>query len=91
MRPGVCRFEQVVEFEPPLAVFLTLPLLAWLITGSIFLLKPGYEDAYHKPEIKTYPLQAGVTQPLKPRWSSVSSTPLKSRHPACPTSTHTGL
>jgi PepSY-associated TM region len=38
-----------------LGIALLLPLLVWSITGSIFLTKPGYEQAYDKLPIKTYP------------------------------------
>ncbi len=35
-------------------IFLLLPLMVWAVTGSIFLTKPGYEQAYEKLPIKTY-------------------------------------
>jgi len=35
-------------------IFLLLPLLVWAVTGSIFLTKPGYDQAYEKLPIKTY-------------------------------------
>ncbi|MGA9768241.1 MAG: hypothetical protein WBV94_04320 [Blastocatellia bacterium] len=43
-----------------------LPLIGWAITGSIFFLKPGYETAYDTPQVKTYPLETGITlQPAR--------------------------
>ena len=35
-------------------VLLLVPLLVWTITGSIFLTKPGYEQAYEKLKVRTY-------------------------------------
>lgn len=35
-----------------------LPLLAWAITGAVFIVKPGYGGAYEQIEVKTYPQDA---------------------------------
>lgn len=40
-----------------LGVFLFVPIVTWSITGLVFLTKPGYEGAYERLAIKTYPLQ----------------------------------
>ena len=39
---------------------LTIPLLAWALTGVVFLIKPGYEGAYERQTVKTYPLEKTV-------------------------------
>ena len=36
---------------------LLIPLLGWSLTGIVFLLKPGYEGAYERIALKTYPLE----------------------------------
>lgn len=40
-----------------LGLFLLLPFLGWIGTGVVFLIKPGYEGAYEKVSVKTYPLE----------------------------------
>ena len=47
-RPLTARLHQWI------GLLLLLPLLVWTITGSIFLTKPGYEQAYEKLKVKTY-------------------------------------
>ena len=44
------------------------PLFAWAITGLIFFIKPGYDGAYEVLNVKTYPLQQGVTVPNNSDW-----------------------
>jgi hypothetical protein len=39
-----------------LGALLMLPLLGWCVTGAIFLIKPGYGDAYTPLEPRLYPL-----------------------------------
>ena len=38
-------------------VVLAVPLLAWALTGIVFLTKPGYAGAYEQLAVKTYPLE----------------------------------
>ncbi len=38
-----------------LGLMMMLPLLVWSVTGAIFLFKPGYDQAYQKLSIVTYP------------------------------------
>lgn len=37
-----------------------LPLIAWALTGIIFLTKPGYNGAYERLNVKTYELDSEV-------------------------------
>lgn len=48
-----------------------LPLLAWATTGVIFLTKPGYDGAYERLSIKTYPLAATPAIEAPPAWQEV--------------------
>jgi hypothetical protein len=50
---------------------LILPMCAWIITGIIFLLKPGYTGAYDKLTVKTYPLEARLVIKPEQEWSEV--------------------
>lgn len=48
-----------------LGLILIVPLLGWIITGAVFLTKPGYEGAYDRIAVKTYPLEQTFT--IRPR------------------------
>ena len=51
-----------------IGVAMTLPLLAWAVTGFIFFVKPGYGDAYASIAVKSYPLDAPVSIAPRPDW-----------------------
>lgn len=51
-----------------LGIILVLPLLAWALTGAVFILKPGYEGAYDRPQLKTYPLPIALTISPQADW-----------------------
>ena len=38
-------------------IVLAIPLVAWSLTGIVFLVKPGYDGAYQLLSVKTYPLE----------------------------------
>jgi hypothetical protein len=40
-----------------LGIILLIPLLGWSLTGIVFLVQPGYEGAYERIALKTYPLE----------------------------------
>lgn len=42
-------------------MLLMLPMVGWVLTGAIFMLKPGYGDAYAPLSVKTYPIEAPLT------------------------------
>ena len=44
-----------------IGVILTVPLLAWSLTGIVFLIKPGYDGAYEKLSVKTHPMEKSFT------------------------------
>ncbi|MBK7994870.1 MAG: hypothetical protein IPK14_16245 [Blastocatellia bacterium] len=50
-----------------------LPLFGWAITGFIFFLKPGYQEAYELLAIKTYPIDSDepINISPKPIWLEV--------------------
>jgi hypothetical protein len=48
------------KLHTTLGLILLLPLLAWSITGFVFLTKPGYEGAYEQLSVKTYPLERSI-------------------------------
>ena len=43
-----------------IGLLLFVPLVIWAMTGAVFLIKPGYEQAYEKLVVKTYPLNRAV-------------------------------
>ncbi len=54
-----------------LGLALAIPCLLWAVTGAVFFVKPGYEEAYAIPRIRTYPLVRGVAVPEGGQWRSV--------------------
>ncbi|MFK7733615.1 MAG: hypothetical protein AB8B48_18490 [Pseudomonadales bacterium] len=42
-------------------MLLILPMLGWVLTGAVFMLKPGYDDAFALLPVKTYPINAPLT------------------------------
>ncbi|MCB1042078.1 MAG: hypothetical protein KDC35_04015 [Acidobacteria bacterium] len=47
---------KVLRVHRYVGVLLSVPLLLWLATGLVFLVKPGYAGAYEQLSIVTYPL-----------------------------------
>jgi len=54
-----------------LGLVLLLPLLGWAVTGSVFLVKPGYEAAYEQLSVKTYPIDTEVNLIAEPDWQGI--------------------
>jgi hypothetical protein len=54
-----------------LGLALLLPILGWAATGLVFFLKPGYEAAYARLPLKTYPLDQSVTIAENRAWEEV--------------------
>ena len=54
-----------------LGLVMLLPLLAWAITGVIFLTKPGYEGAYEKLFIKTYDIESDLDVSPHKGWEEI--------------------
>lgn len=46
-----------------LGLILLLPFIGWIVTGVVFLFKPGYADAYGKLTVKTYPIESAIQVP----------------------------
>ena len=49
-------------------LILVLPFIGWIITGLIFLTKPGYDGAYQQIAPKVYPIEQGFTVNTQPGW-----------------------
>ena len=54
-----------------IGLLLFVPLVIWAMTGAVFLIKPGYEQAYEKLVVKTYPLNRAVKLEPMPQWHQV--------------------
>ncbi len=52
-------------------LILCLPLLAWALTGVVFLTKPGYQEAYDLLVPKSYALHSGFSVPSSSAWQEV--------------------
>lgn len=44
------------------------PLLAWTCTGAVFLIQPGYGDAYAPLSVRQYPMEAPLSVTPRPQW-----------------------
>ena len=47
----------VKSIHKVIGIVLAIPLVAWSLTGIVFLVKPGYDGAYESLSVKTYPLE----------------------------------
>lgn len=52
-------------------LILLLPLLGWILTGMVFLIKPGYAAAYEQIRPKLYALENSNPIPVKNSWLEV--------------------
>jgi uncharacterized iron-regulated membrane protein len=50
---------------------LVLPMLGWTLTGFVFFIKPGYQEAYQQLTVKNYPLSQTVLVKPKENWQEV--------------------
>ncbi len=50
---------------------MAIPILLWVITGFIFLTKPGYQEAYEQLSPRLYPIEQSITIPVSGKWSEV--------------------
>lgn len=48
--------KRLASWHRRVGLILTLPLLIWIVTGAVFLARPGYEAAYTDLAVKSYPL-----------------------------------
>ena len=56
------------RFHRFVGITMLAPLIAWTLTGAIFLLKPGYGAAYEMLALRTYPLTAPVSLAVQSDW-----------------------
>jgi len=49
-------------------ILLILPFIGWISTGVVFLLKPGYEDAYSQLAVKKYEMTTAHKIAPNPAW-----------------------
>jgi hypothetical protein len=50
---------------------LLLPFLGWILTGVVFLIKPGYAAAYERLHPKFYPLEEVIEFQPSPDWQAI--------------------
>lgn len=58
----------IVKCHKWLAMIISVVLLLWAATGLVFLVKPGYSEAYQQLSIKTYPLRENIIIRPQPEW-----------------------
>ncbi|WP_372882150.1 PepSY domain-containing protein [Psychromonas sp.] len=54
-----------------LGLILLLPLLGWICTGVVFLIKPGYAGAYEQISPKLYEIEAGEIISPQKSWKEI--------------------
>jgi len=62
---------KINKLHKTIGLFLTLPLLGWILTGAVFIIQPGYQGAYHQLKIKTYPLSSFYNFVPQSQWLEV--------------------
>lgn len=51
-----------------LGLLMLIPFVGWALTGLVFLIKPGYKDAYEIVQVKNYPLDKELTVKPLSEW-----------------------
>ena len=51
-----------------LGLILVAPLVGWTVTGLLFFLKPGWDDAYSPLSVRTYPIADASVVPSGAGW-----------------------
>lgn len=54
-----------------IGLILVLPMIGWTITGVIFFIKPGYQQAYEQLALKTYPIERPFAVNPINKWEEV--------------------
>ena len=63
---------RIKQLHKVIGLMLVLPFLGWIITGVVFLTKPGYAGAYERIQPKYYPLEAALNIAPQPNWQVVT-------------------
>lgn len=59
------------KIHKTIGLVMVLPMIGWIVTGLIFFIKPGYQEAYDQVKIKTYPLERRFDIPYSADWTEV--------------------
>lgn len=54
-----------------LGTILLLPFIAWSLTGIFFLVRPGYEEAYERIPVWTYPIEDSLEFSSQSDWHEI--------------------
>lgn len=55
-----------------LGYLLILPVTLWALTGALFLIKPGYKNAYEQLQVTTYPLNSTLQLSPERQWQAIA-------------------
>lgn len=58
----------LIRVHAYMGLLLLLPLCIWTITGAVFLLQPGYKDAFEQLTVKTHPINKAFELPSSAAW-----------------------
>ncbi|MCR8921481.1 PepSY domain-containing protein [Dasania sp. GY-MA-18] len=59
------------KYHRLIGLIMLIPLCLWAATGIFFSIKPGYQEAYQKLFVKTYPLATSLNLVTQPEWQEV--------------------
>jgi hypothetical protein len=55
-------------FHRAIGLAMLLPFLGWIVTGFVFFIKPGYQQAYESLQPRLYPLTGNLSIKADPEW-----------------------
>ena len=59
------------KFHKLAGMVLTIPMICWALTGIVFFVKPGYQQAYEQIFVKTYPITTKITITPEQNWQEI--------------------
>lgn len=62
------RIPRTRSFHKILGLIMLLPFIAWSASAVFFLVRPGYDEAYERPNVQQYPAQSAYTIPVNENW-----------------------
>lgn len=62
------RIPKTRSFHKILGLIMLLPFIAWSTSAVFFLVRPGYDEAYERPNVRQYPAQSAYTIPVNEDW-----------------------
>ncbi|MEH6548604.1 MAG: PepSY domain-containing protein [Pseudomonadales bacterium] len=62
----------IAKIHKIIGLIICIPILLWATTGMVFLIKPGYSEAYQSLEIRRYPLSHSPLISAGQQWENIN-------------------